>query len=114
MTGASTHASSCARPTTCSPPLAWRHSLSALSECLHANGGEHVVGRAQLLACVEAPVIAAQPLPVDQMRAGQLRTELRTAQPADRFAIAVVSVGAVAEQRPAARLNAEGDILAAG
>jgi hypothetical protein len=44
---------------------------------------------------------------------GQLRTELGTAQPVDRFAVQVVGSGVRAEQCPAARLDAERGIVAA-
>src|SRR5262245_8911766 len=39
-----------------------------LGERLHADGGEHVVGLAQLLARVDASALAAQPLPVEEVR----------------------------------------------
>ena len=47
----------------------------ALGERRHADRGEHVVGGTQLLARMDAPAFAAQPLPVEQVRAGQLRTQ---------------------------------------
>src|SRR5215468_8949691 len=51
--------------------LACRQQLAAgaLGERLHADRVEQVVGGAQLLAPVDAPALAAQPLPVEQMRA---------------------------------------------
>jgi len=48
------------------------------------------------------------------MRARELRTQPGTAQPLDRFAIQVVGGGAIAQQRPGARLDAERDVRAAG
>jgi hypothetical protein len=48
------------------------------------------VGRSQLLASVDAPALAAQPLAVEKMRAGQLRPQRRPAQPVDRLAVQVV------------------------
>src|SRR5262249_61760300 len=62
----------------------------AFGERLHADRVQHVVGRAQLLARVDAPTLAAQPLPVQQVRAGQLRAQLGAAQPADRLALGVL------------------------
>src|SRR4249920_3579040 len=62
-------------------------AASALCERLHPDRDEHVVGRAQLLSRVETSPLAAQPLPVEQMRTGELRTESRTAEPIDRFAV---------------------------
>ncbi len=48
------------------------------------------------------------------MRAREIRAQPRTAKPFDRFAIQVVGGCAVAQQRPAARLDAERDVRAAG
>src|SRR5438094_7688353 len=48
------------------------------------------VGGAQLLTRIDAPALAAQPLAIEQMRAGEFGTEPGTAQPIDRFAIEVV------------------------
>ena len=62
---------------------------------------------------MDAPALSAQPLPVEQVRAGQLRAEPGTAQPPDRLAVQVVGLGAGAEQRPAAGLEAECGIVAA-
>jgi hypothetical protein len=51
---------------------------------------------------------------VQQVRAGKLRTELRLSarQAIDRLAIQVVGDRPVAQQRPGARLDAEGIIVA--
>jgi hypothetical protein len=81
---------------------------------VHPDGVEHVVRRAQLLARIEAAAITAQPLPVEEMRTGEVRTELSAAQPVDRLAIEVVGGGAVAQQRPAASLDAEATSLPQG
>ena len=43
---------------------------------------------AQLLARVDAAVLAAQPLAVEQVRAGELRAQRRATQALDRFAVA--------------------------
>ena len=56
----------------------------ALGERLHANRLEHVVGRPQLRARIAGPALAAQPLPVQQVRAGQIRAELGAAEAASR------------------------------
>ena len=58
-----------------------------------------VVRGAQLLARVDAAVLAAQPLAVEQMRAGELGPQPGAAQPLDRFAIEVVCGLALAQQR---------------
>jgi len=74
-------------------------------EARHAGRLEHAVGGAQLLARGTAAAFAAQPLPVQQVRAGQLGPEAGAAQPAGRLAVPVLGVLAVAEQRPAARVD---------
>jgi hypothetical protein len=43
-----------------------------LGERRHAHRGQHAVGRAELIAGVEASALSAQPLAVQQMRASQL------------------------------------------
>src|SRR5215467_6299654 len=45
----------------------------AFGERRHADCGEHAVGLTQLLTCGEPAALAAQPLAVQQVRAGQLR-----------------------------------------
>ena len=67
-----------------------------------------------MLARVEAPALAAQPLAVQQVGAGQIRAELGPAEPVNRLLIETFGRFALAEQRPAARLDAEGEIVAAG
>ena len=49
--------------------------------------------------------LAAQPLPVQQMRAGELWAQLRLAQSVDRLAITALGVRVLAEQRPAAHVD---------
>ena len=82
----------------------------ALGERLHPDRGQHLVGRAQLLARVDPAILAAQPLAVEQMRAGDLRTEPGTPQPLDRLAVQLVGGRPVAQQRPAARFDAEREL----
>jgi hypothetical protein len=41
----------------------------------------------ELLSCIHAPTGAAQPFPVEQMRAGLLRADLAAAQSVDRLEI---------------------------
>src|SRR5262245_127745 len=56
--------------------LACRQQLTPgpLAEALHADRREPVVGRAELLPGVDAALLTAQPLSVEQMRAGELGT----------------------------------------
>src|SRR6516165_10526003 len=81
--------------------LARCHQLpaGALGEGLHPDPGEQVVGRTQLLARVDAAALAAQPLPVEQMRAGKLRADFGAAEPLDRTAIQEIRVVAAGQQR---------------
>src|ERR1700733_2177899 len=59
----------------------------ALSERLDAHRGEQAMGGPQLGAGVLAPVLAAQPLAVQQVRAGYGRAHEGTAEPLDRLAV---------------------------
>jgi hypothetical protein len=68
------------------------------------------VRRAKLLAGVDPAALAAQPLAVEEMGAGELRTQPGTAQPLDRLAVQRVGGGAVAYQRPGARLDAKREV----
>jgi hypothetical protein len=82
-------------------------------ECLHAYRVEHAVGRAQLLARLAAPPLPAQPLPVQQVRAGKLRTMPGAAEPADCFAIVSLGGLSLAEQRACARLDPQPEVASA-
>src|SRR5271170_1360167 len=77
-------------------------AAGTLGERLHAGSSEHVMGDAELRARVGPAALAAQPLPVQQVRPSKLGTKARAVQPVDRLAIGVLRVLAVAEQRPAA------------
>ena len=59
----------------------------------------------QLRPRLNTPALVAQTLAVEQMRAGEFGTKAGAAQPADRLAIGALGVLAVAEQRPAARVD---------
>src|SRR5258708_7488180 len=87
--------------------LAGGQQLAAgpLGERLHADRGEHLVRCAQLRPRLGPAALAAQPLAVEQVRAGKLKTNAGAAQLADRLAIPGLGVLAVAEQRPAARVD---------
>src|SRR5215472_16082623 len=87
--------------------LARCHQLpaGALGERLHPDPGEHVVGRTQLIARVDAAALAAQPLPVEQMRAGKFRADFGAAEPLDRTVIQEIRAVAAGQQRPWAGVN---------
>jgi hypothetical protein len=72
------------------------------------------VGCPQLLARFDASAFAAEPLAVEEMSTGELRTKFSTTQTVNRLAIEVVRVGALAEQRPGAGLDPEREVVAAG
>ena len=68
------------------------------------------MGGAQLLARVDAAALAAQPLAVEQVGAGELRTQRRSAEPLDRLAVERVGGRPLAQQSSAARLDAEREV----
>ena len=96
--------------------LAGRRQLApgAFGERLGADRGEHLVGGPQLLASVGAPVLAAQPLAVEQVRAGQFGPERSTAEPVDRLAVEALGGPALAQQRARARLDPQPELGPAG
>src|SRR5580704_13221548 len=67
-------------------------------ERVDAHRIQHAVGYAQLLAGVSAAALAAQPLAVEQVSAGELRADAGTAQPFDRLPVQSVGGLALAEQ----------------
>jgi len=84
-----------------------------VGEPVGAHGDEHVVGGVQVGPGVDAAVLATQPLPVEQMGAGQLGTQLGAAEAVDRFAIQVLG-GRPPDQRTAARFHTEAEVRPAG
>src|SRR5438105_4147271 len=78
-----------------------------LGEPLHAHRVQHLVGDAQLLARVDAAALAAQPLAVEQMRAGELHAHAGTAEACDRLAVVTLSDLTLAQQRAHAGFNPE-------
>ena len=68
---------------------------------------EHAVSGLQVLACFAGAVLEAQPLTVEQVRAGELRAGGRRAQAGDRLLIQPLGDGARTEQGPGARRDAE-------
>ena len=86
----------------------------AFGECLHAHRGQHVVSGPQLLTGVCAAVLAAQPLAVEQVRAGELGPQLGAAEPADRLPVQTLGRLALAQQRTGTRLDAQPEVGSAG
>jgi len=65
---------------------------------------------AQLLPRLDAATLAAQPLPVEQVRAGELGRYRIAAESLDRFAIELFGRGVAKEQRPATGFDAGGPV----
>ncbi len=86
----------------------------ALGERLDAHRREHLVRGAQLLAGVQAPLLAAQPFAVEEMGASELGADPRAGEPLDRLAVEALGGLAVAEQRPRAGLDPQRPVGAAG
>src|SRR3954469_19508011 len=96
--------------------LASRLKLSACAsgESLHPDRRELVVGGMELHTCVDPAVLAAQPLPVEQMSAGELGTKPGPCQSLDRLAMQPLGTLTLAQERPAARLDSQAPVGVAG
>ena len=79
-------------------PVASQLAPGPLGERLDAHRVQHVVGGAQLLARVNAAALAAQPLAVEQMGAGELHADAGPAEVRDRLAVVPLGGVALAEQ----------------
>ena len=77
----------------------------SFGECPGAHRLQHLVGGAQLLARIGPPVLTAQPLAVDQVRAGQLGADAGPAKVLDRRAVVPLGRLALAEQAASPRLD---------
>src|SRR5215210_9225028 len=85
-------------------------SACALGESLHADRRELVVRSTELDPRVDPAVLAAQPLPVEQMSPGELRTQPGSAQPLDRLAMQALGTLAVTHECSAARLDSQAPV----
>src|SRR6478735_2875619 len=74
-------------------------TAGALGERLGPGAGEGVVGRPELLARRHTPVLAAEPLAVEQLGAGELDQDPGALEPLDRLAVERLGHFARAEQR---------------
>jgi hypothetical protein len=70
----------------------------SFSESVSSHGDEHLVCGAQLLAGIGAPVLAAQPVAVEQMSAGEVHPGVGAAEAVDRLAVQVLGGLALARQ----------------
>jgi len=69
--------------------------------------GEARPRASEVLACIDAPSAAAQPFAVQQMRAGKVDGDATMGEALDRLAVEALGDRVVAQQRCAARLDAE-------
>ena len=81
-------------------------AAGALGEPFHADPVEQLVRGSQLRPRIDASMLAAQPLAVEEVGAGELGTEWCAAEPADRLLIARFGLLVVAEEARDARLDA--------
>src|SRR4051794_4794800 len=86
----------------------------ALGKRLHPDRHEHFVGGAELLARIDPAILAAQPLPVEQMSPGELGAQPGAAQPLDRLAMQALGTLTLAHECPAARLDSQAPVGVAG
>src|SRR5271168_5442575 len=82
-------------------PLAGGAQLArgSFSEPVGSYRCEHPVCGAQLLARVDAAVLASQPFTVEQVGAGERPADAGAAEPVDRLAVEAIGNLAVAQQR---------------
>ena len=73
----------------------WARSANACSSGL----AEHLVGGSKLLAGVDAPVLATQPLAVHEVCAGEMDGDTSALESFDRLAVQGLGSRAVAQQR---------------
>ena len=97
-------------------PLAGGAQLArgSFREPVGSHGGEHLVREAQLLPGVDAPVLAAQPLAVEQIGAPEFHADAGAAKAVDRLAVEGLGRLALAEQCPRAGLDAKRPVSPAG
>jgi hypothetical protein len=80
-------------------------ATGALGERLRSDVAEHLVGEMELLACVQAPALAAQPLAVHQVCAGEMDLDAAAGEPLDRFAVEGFGRGTIGQQGARAGLD---------
>jgi len=81
-------------------------ALRALGECLRTHRVEGRVGRFELLARIDAAMLTAKPLTVDQLRASVVDDNPRTPELVDRVLVEVLGFRSVGEKRARAGLDA--------
>src|SRR5207302_11128660 len=86
----------------------------SLGERLHPDRRELVVGGTKLDACVAPAILAAQPLPVDQMSPGEVRTPPGPCESLDRLVMQAHGTLTLGQKCLAARLDSPTPIGAGG
>ena len=81
-------------------------TLRALGECLRTHRVERRIGRFELLARIDAAMLTAKPLTVDQLRASVVDDNARTPELVDRLLVEVLGFRSVGEKRARAGLDA--------
>jgi hypothetical protein len=71
----------------------------ALGKGPRADSGERVMRVSELLARIDAPVLAAQPLPVQELGAGEVDDATAAPEPLDRLAVEGLRGGSITQQR---------------
>jgi transcriptional regulator with XRE-family HTH domain len=82
-------------------------SPGAFGEGVGPHPSEHVVATAQVLPCVHSSILPTQPLPVEQVAAGQFGCGPAAAEPINGLAIQELGAVAVGHEGAAAGLDAE-------
>src|SRR3954451_7262434 len=85
-----------------------------LAESLRPDRRELVVGGTEFDTRVDPAVLAAQPLPVEQMSSGEVRTPPGPCQSLDRLLMQALGPLTLAQECPAARLDPPAPVGAGG
>src|SRR4051794_40523419 len=89
-------------------------SACAIGESLHPDRHELVVGGTELDTRVDPAMLAAQPLPVEQMSPGEVGTPPGPRESLDRLAMQALGTVTLTEERAAARLDSPAPVGAGG
>ena len=80
-------------------PVASNSRRARSRERLHADRHEQIVGCAKLFACLDTPILPAQPLAVEEVRACEIGPESRAAEAVDGFAVEALGGLTLAQER---------------
>jgi hypothetical protein len=82
----------------------------ALGERLHAEVGEKVVRRPQLLSCIDAPASTSQPLTVEKVSTSEIDGNPRSTEAVDRLDMELLGPLIFHKERLRARRDPEGPV----